>query len=241
MDDKAEWVFRVLGLRVAVGPASGNAGELTSEALVANLRERMTEMVTEAKLLGNKETIVTIAGLAKTAVAAIEKGDLVAAELAVDALETATAEAKSAARRDEASQVKGRVSYRKAQIDWRQARGAALAGVRTLTSKMLADKRILDAPNRDGLIGIIQKFPELLPKFDEDLEEQLEAIDAISAPERRKPLIEEARATLQDYRALLNNEALKKLQVLSDDEFGGIDVLHVLDATLQRIEGSLSA
>lgn len=238
MDEKREWLFRVLGIRAGQGDTHDG---ITSESLIANLRERLKEMVTEAKLLGSKDAIAAAVKFAGDAQAAIAKGDLVAAELAVDALETAVAQAKSAARRSEAGKVKGRVSYRKAQIEWRQARGAAFAGVRTLTSKALTDARVLEAPNRDALVGVINGFPDLLPAFDEELEEQLEAIDALTDPEQRKPLIAEVKATLADYRAMLGNDALQQLQLLADNEFGGIDVLHTLEATLQKIEGSLSA
>jgi hypothetical protein len=99
---------------------------------------------------------------------------------------------------------------------------------------------VQQSPDAESLTEIIRSFPEIVPQFDEDLEEALEELDAEADPEKRKDLTRDALAIIGDYRSLLEDPALLKLQELAEGEFG-LDIVDSLNVTLGTIEHSLSA
>lgn len=237
MSDHDRWMERVLG--VALTGEGGDDSSAESEG--ATLRSRIGICVTDAKALADPTLLGAMGKLGNAAATAIKAGDLQRAAELVEEMEDAVTKARSAARMKEVNKTKGRVSYRTAQVEWRNARSAAFTNVRSLTNRLLSDPRITEEPDADALVGVIRGLPDLLPEFDEELEDLLEALEGPGTKEKHESLIEQARAVLRDYRASLQDDVLEKVQLLADEEFGNLDMLHVLNNALQKIENTLAA
>ena len=244
MDEKAAWIERVLGIAMPSATNSDTAEVRDAgadDAIREELRARMREMVIEAKLLPDKAAVPGLIALAQAAAEAAKGTDLVAAEIAVDELEMAVAQARSAANVAAAQTRKGLVKYRKAQIAWNDARAKARAELERFSRAVLADPDIQEDELYDEVVALSGEFTTLLPQFDDELEEIVDRLDGIVAEDARAPLIAELKSKVAEYRALLNEaEGLADLQSLADDEYGGLSFFHALDEALNALQANLT-
>lgn len=240
MDDKAAWLLRVLGVSVE-GEAS--VSPLTEATLREGWLERIKEMASDSKRFKDPEVIDALAKLAEAATRASEGNDLVAAELAVDALEIAVAQA-ARARSDkqvgEELSRAGLVSYRKAQIKWTASCKLARDNLLALAGKISTDPEVLEHPQRDEVLTLVGQAVRLLPEFDDELFDLMDELDQQNDPDHRRPLLQRALAKIAQYRGLLSaSEGLEALQSLADDEYGGMRIYSELDAALQAMKDFL--
>jgi hypothetical protein len=243
MNDKSDWVKRVLGVALSGPPPDPSEPSDLSEADVRQeLLARIKEMVIEAKLLPDKEAASRLAALAASATQAVRGPNLMEGELAVARLEEAVGQAKAEARMSEVLAREGLVNWRKAQIEWRAARNRALANVDALTRQVQVDPEILADPDGKEAIALAGQFAGLLPEFDESLEVTLDQLDAETDSERRTMLVQRASSELASYRLLLGAaDGLAQLQELSDQEYGGIACYRELELALGKLAKLLAA
>lgn len=236
MDEKAEWISRVLGVTIA--PAPGAAED--PAALRGELQFRIREMLTEAKLLPDRGAIAPLIALATKATDAVKGDDLKAAHIAVLELETAVGAAKAAARKVGGTARAGFVNYRAARFEWMRARAIAQMRLTTFASMIRSDEELQQDPDYDEVVEMTQEFDDLLPEFSERLEDLLEKLEAATDDAQRTALLKDARATLAEYRGMLrNSEGLSELQSLADEEFGGVSFFHELEDALGKLEKTL--
>lgn len=237
MNDKSDWVKRVLGVSLSDAPPDLSEADVRQELLA-----RIKEMAIEAKLLPDREVVARLAALAASATEAVRGPNLMEGELAVARLEEAVGQARSEARMAEVLVREGLVNWRKAQLDWRAARNRAQANVAALTRQVQADPEILSDPDGQEAMTLAGRFAELLPQFDESLEVTLDQLDAEADAERRSTLVQQASSQLASYRMLLAaSDGLAMLQELSDQGYGGIACYRELDLALGKLSKLLAA
>ncbi len=230
------WVKKILNIDIAEPVAASDA------ELRASLAERIRDVAAMANNLAPaaKLELITRAKAAKTA---IDGTDLLAAEIAVEQLEAFYAESIRAATMGEAEQLgKGRVKYRKLQLQWRRAQGEALSALEALADAVLADPEMQEDPLYPDVQEAASGITELMPDFGEDLESVFNALDRDISDEEAADLRGEAIDVIDDYCTTLDQASeLSRLQAFADEEYGSYASFRVLQDTLQALRRELSA
>ncbi len=237
------WVVRVLGIILQNDAGPGN--DVGPGVDDVELRKSLTERIREASLLAATlpdPLKASVLALARAAAETLKGTDLLAAEVAVEELETTYYHAKRDALLTEANKgATGRVRYRQLQIEWRDAQSRANEQLEALASAVVGDERVQDDPLYDDVVDAAADVTSLIPQFGVDLDNALDALDREPDQSKRPKLLADARKLVDEYAQMLDGaEGLSELQSLSDDEYGGISFYTDLKDVLKSLSKQLA-
>lgn len=240
---KREWVARVLGIELPLAGAAVSNGSLPQELALPSREEleaRVKDVLTQAALLSDPYRADLI-GRARTVAGLLHGDDMQFCLEEVDALEDAYARAAGSARAEEAIQsVKGKVAYRKLQLEWRNAQDRANAGLDRFIAAVLADPEVQQDDVFDQVEDAAATASALIPRFGGELSDVLDRLDSTYDASERDALTREANQILDDYaKALAESEALQALQEFSNQEYGGIAFYGELESALGELRKAI--
>jgi len=133
------------------------------------------------------------------------------------------------------------VDYIKLLLRWRDAQARATENLRTLAQGVLALPDVQRDPRIAQVHDVAKTLPNLVPKFGEDLADQLDGL--MNGGAKAEGMREAALGTLARYRALLNGQpALPKLEDFARRRLGAdLATVTELANAIRDLEASLKA
>ena len=234
MDQKAEWVKRVLGVAVATSTEQGPDAGLDA----ATLLEWLDDLNAQAAVLPRAARADLLARV-KQQRASLAGGDPGKAATDIEALADDIALAARAARVAEATAAAGdQVTYRRLQRQWQDAQDQARAQLETFVDSLLKDPELQEDARYPRLEAAAASLTSLIPDDGGVLEHELAELDDANDPEDSRAARIRAVAALKAYSSKLEQEEdLQVLQELSDEDYVGIPFL----GHLQRAVAALGA
>jgi hypothetical protein len=233
-DEKAEWLERVLGIKV---PKSGTAQGPTAE----EVRERVN---TIGLTLKNKTDIAGHADLAKqfsAAVALMRSGDLAGADALLDEVQKALDAVKS--QPSDAPKGPG-VSLRgvaMVSLNWRKVVAEAQQQIPALKAAVIAYLQSDDEFGPDDIDSAreeLERLDEITDQISEDLSDMVD--DLINAtPEQRPAEIDKLLKAVDAQEQKINANEL--VQVISDNGVMAIDIAGPTLSTLAALRTELAS
>lgn len=216
-------------------------GEEEKEA-AAELLERVLDVQAQAASLpepAKKELQKRVRQLQ----VAIGSGDAASLAADVDALENDLARASGAARVSEANTgSSGRVSFRKLELEWRDAQAKSRKQLDQFVAAFLADQEVQADPRFAQISVAASEIAKQMPMFGNELEDALDAIDDAADDAARAKARTGAQKILANYSKTLDGaEGLHELQALADDDFGGISFVSELQLALDKLGAQLAS
>lgn len=194
MDTKAVWVQRVLGVTIAdrsEEPPHDDPLDLKGRLATA---ERQLDGL---KAEGGPELPDLLKEFA-AAQAAVQNQGNDAPDL-MNALESALARARQAAlHRKNSQDLGGKVDYAKLLLRWRRAQTVVMTNMTDLAATLRTNPEVLQDPDSEEVLDLIDEFPDLLPQFGHALDDVLD--DAGKPGANVAALREDALDILSDYR-----------------------------------------
>ena len=161
----------------------------------------------------------------------------------VDTLENELARAGGAARVSEANTgSSGRVSFRRLELEWRDAQAKSRKQLDQFVAAFLADQEVQADPRFAQISVAASEIAKQMPIFGNDLEDALSAIDDAADDAARAKVRTQTQKILANYSMALDGaEGLHELQSLADDDFGGISFVSELQFALDKLGAQLAS
>jgi len=234
LEDRANWVQRVLGVTPSALAQSAGAGQAAD--LRVEVRERLKDVQIQASRLPEPAKTILV-GAARKQMSVLDQTDPAAAASHVNELEESLANATRAARTNDAAAASGTVvGYRRLQFAWRDAQDRARKQLDQFVAAVLADKQVQADKKFEEVKTAAAGVTKMMPEFGNDIEIALGEMDDARDDTARKTARVAAQRVLESYSTKLDEAAgLQELQELSDDEFGGISFLGELQAAIASL------
>jgi hypothetical protein len=195
MDDKSAWVLRVLGVAVT------SRGDQAPQDDPLDLKNRLataSRQLDELKAEGAPELPDLLKIFADTQTAVQGKADEAGERM--NTLEEQVARARQAAQyRKNSQELAGKVDYAKLLLRWRRAQTVVMTNMQDLASALRGNPEVLNDPDPEEVLDLIDEFPDLIPEFGTALDNVLDACNKPDADVAT--LREDALEILEDYRA----------------------------------------
>lgn len=231
-----EWVERVLQVELPE-PGTGADPELRKQ-----LEGRIRDIINQLNNVAPADKAVLIEQ-AKQALAILRGVDLLAAEIAVEALEDGYLTAVRAARNTEAkAMTRDAVTYRKLRNAWQSAQTKALAELEGLADAVVNDPEEDedDEDILDDVAAAANRIGDIMPRFGSDLETILSEAELEPDDAHRNELRESAAAKIDEYLSELQGaDVLAALQAFADEEYGSFAPMRTLRDTLGALASQL--
>jgi hypothetical protein len=235
------WVGRVLGVELSAPGTAGDAESGDAE-LRTQLEGRIRDIINQLNNVApdDKAALIEHARESNT----LTKGpDLLAAEIAVEALEDGYLTAVRAARNTEAkAMTRDVVTYRQLRNDWQAAQAKALAELEGLADAVVNDPEEDedDEDILDDVAAAANRIGDIVPHFGSELETILTDAELEPDDARRNELREEASAKIDAYLGELQDaDVLTALQAFADEEYGSFAPMRTLRDTLGALASQL--
>lgn len=233
---RREWVERVLGVEL---PEEGTGGD-------PNLRQQLAERIRDIiNQLNNvaPEDKATLIGQARQANELVKGPDLLAAEIAVEALEDGYLTAVRTARNAEAkAMTRDAVTYRKLRNAWQAAQAKALTELEGLAGAVVNDEEEDEDDEEilDDVAAAANRIGDVMPRFGTELETLLGEAELEPDDAQRDELRKKAAAKIDEYLGELGEaNVLAALQAFADEEYGSYAPLRTLRDTLGALASQL--
>lgn len=233
---RREWIERVLGLEL---PEPGEGGD---PKLRQQLEGRIRDIINQLNNVAPEDK-ATLIEQAKQALVLARGVDLLAAEIAVEALEDGYLTAVRTARNADAkAMTRDAVTYRKLRNDWQAAQAKALTELEGLADAVVNDPEEDedDEDILDDVVAAANRIGDVLPRFGTELETILTDAELEPDDARRSELRTAAAAKIDEYIGELQGaDVLAALQAFADEEYGSYAPLRTLRDTLGALASQL--
>ena len=236
MNERDQWVQRVLGISLPGGLAASDDAEALD---VASLTEWLKDIEAQAAVLPAPARADLLARVKQTR-PTLHAGNIKAATAALLALTTEIANAARTARLEQATAESGNAVYQVLVRQWQDAQDTARTRLDGFVATLLADPELQADPRFPNLQQATGQLAALIPSDGGQLQQALLALDGASGPQESAAARDDAVAAIESYRNSLTVQTdLQTLQQVADEAYDGTPFLNGLLLSLDDLGAKL--